>query len=72
MMGAERRRHHTRKKTRLLTPFRQPALVLRWFVDDPHIAQLAVGDALSMRTCHRYPHEEIDVLSAQTPRCSRP
>lgn len=67
LLGAERRRRRTRKKTRLLTPFRQAVLVLRWFVDGTRIAQLAVDNALSKRTCYRYLHEGIDVLKAQAP-----
>lgn len=67
LLGAERRRRRTRGGTRLLTPFRQAVLVLRWFVDGTRVAQLAVDNALSNRTCYRYLHEGIDVLKAQAP-----
>jgi hypothetical protein len=67
LLGAEHRRRRTRRKTRLLTPFRQTVPVLRWFVDSTRITQLALDNALSKRTCYRYLHEGIDVLKAQAP-----
>jgi len=67
LLGAERRRRGTRRGTRRLTPFRHAVLVLRWFVDGTRIAQLAVDNVLSNRTCYRYLHEGIDLLKAQAP-----
>ncbi|MGW2383843.1 hypothetical protein [Streptomyces sp. NPDC001658] len=72
LLGAERRRCRTRRRPHPLTPFRQAVLVLRWFVDGTRIAQLALDNAVSKRTCYRDPHEGIDVLTAQAPRWSRP
>ncbi|MDT3729002.1 hypothetical protein ROS62_30750, partial [Streptomyces sp. DSM 41972] len=48
--------------TRLLTPFRQAVMVLRWFVDGTRIAQLARDNGLSKRTGYRYLREGIDAL----------
>ncbi|MGW3958166.1 transposase family protein [Streptomyces sp. NPDC004752] len=67
LLAAERQRRRTRSKTRLLTPFRQAVLVLRWFVDGTRITQLACDNALSTRTCYRYLHEGIDVLKVRAP-----
>jgi hypothetical protein len=67
LLATERRRRGTRKATRLLTPFRQAVMVLRWFVDGIRIAQLARDNGLSKRTGYRYLHEGIDVLAAHAP-----
>jgi hypothetical protein len=67
LLAAERRQRHTRRGTRLLTPFREAVLVLRWFVDRTRISRLAVDNGLSGRTTYRYLHEGIDVLKAKAP-----
>jgi hypothetical protein len=43
----------TRRGNRVLGPFRQAVLVLRWFVDATRIRQLADGNRISLGTaCH--------------------
>lgn len=67
LLAAQRRVRRTRRATRRLGPFRQAVLVLRWLLDDTRIAQLAVDNGISGRTCYRYVLEGIAVLSAQAP-----
>ncbi|AGP52710.1 hypothetical protein M271_05420 [Streptomyces rapamycinicus NRRL 5491] len=43
--------------------FKQPALVLRWFVDGTRLVQLARDDGISLPTAYRYPHEGLTVLA---------
>ncbi|WP_394805549.1 transposase family protein [Streptomyces althioticus] len=71
LLAADRRHRRTRRATRLLTPFRQAVMVLRWFVDGTRIAQLARDNGLSKRTGYRYLHEGIDALKAQAPTLER-
>jgi hypothetical protein len=67
LLQAERRARGTRRGTRRLGPFRQAVLVLRWLLDNTRIAQLAVDNGVSGRTCHRYLLEGIAVLKTQPP-----
>jgi hypothetical protein len=53
LLKAGRRTRGTRRGPRRLGSFRQAVLVLRWLLDNTRIAQLAVDNAISGRTCHR-------------------
>jgi hypothetical protein len=44
-------------------------LVLRWFLDDTRLAQLAADNRIGSSTAYRYLHEGIDVLADRT--CTR-
>ena len=57
----------TRSGTRALGPFRQAVLVLRWFLDNTRLRQLAADNAISSSTTYAYLHEAIDVLAAHAP-----
>ncbi len=67
LLKAERDRRGTRAGTRALGCFRQAVLVIRWFLDNTRIRQLAADNGLSGRTCYRYLHEGIAVLTTQAP-----
>ncbi len=67
LLRAERRRRGTRRGRRALSCFRQGVLVLRWFLDNTRIAQLATDHRVPRPTAYRYLHEGIDVLAAQAP-----
>ncbi|MFH9733926.1 transposase family protein [Streptomyces sp. NPDC017260] len=60
----------TRRGTRALGVFRQAVLVLRWFVDDTRLAQLARGNGISVPTAYRYLHEGLAVLAGHAPDLS--
>ena len=76
--AAERRRRGTRGRRRALGCYRQAVLVLRWFVDGPRLAQLAVDNRIGRSTAYRYLHGGIDALGGLadrrprevTPRCA--
>jgi DDE superfamily endonuclease len=57
----------TRLGTRALGPFRQAVLVLRWFLDNTRMRQLAADNEISSSTAYDYLHEAIDVLAALAP-----
>jgi hypothetical protein len=57
----------TRRGTRVLGPFRQAVLVLRWFLDATRVQQLAQDNDISLSTAYARPHEGIDVLAALAP-----
>src|SRR4051794_41277751 len=67
LLAAERRRRGTRARRRALGCYRQAVLVLRWFVDDTRLAQLAADHRIGRSTVYRYLHEGIDVLAAAAP-----
>ena len=67
LLAAERRRRGTRGRRRALGCYRQAVLVLRWFLDDTRLAQLAADNAIGRSTAYRYLHEGIDVLAAAAP-----
>jgi hypothetical protein len=48
--------------------FKQAVLVIRWFLDNTCIAQLAAGNGISRSTCYDYLHEGIDALAYQAPK----
>jgi hypothetical protein len=67
LLQAERARRGTRKDSRVLTPFKQAVLVLRWFLDGTRVRQLAVDNAIGKSTVYAYLEEGFTVLAAQAP-----
>jgi hypothetical protein len=51
----------THKGRRALGCFRQAVLILRWFIDGSHLAQLACDNGLSTSTAYRYLHVRHEV-----------
>ena len=68
LLDGERRRRGTRSDSRALSPFTQAVLILRWFLDNTRVAQLAVDNAIGKSTAYDYLHEGITVLAARAPR----
>jgi hypothetical protein len=71
LLHAERVRRGTRWDRRVLTPFKQAVLVLRWFLDGTRVRQLAVDNAIGKSTVYAYLEEGFTVLAAQAPAWSR-
>jgi hypothetical protein len=67
VLRAERRRRGTRRDRRVLTPYRQAVLVLRWFRDATPVHRLAADHQVSVATAYRYLHEAITALAAYAP-----
>ncbi|RTL61282.1 MAG: transposase family protein [Pseudonocardiaceae bacterium] len=67
LLADEQRERRTRRGRRVLGPWHQAVLVLRWFLDGTRVAQLAVDNRISLSTAYRYLHEGIDVLAAAAP-----
>jgi hypothetical protein len=67
LLLAERVRRGTRKDGRVLAPFKQAVLVLRWFLDGTRVRQLAVDNAIGKSTVYAYLDEGFTVLAAQAP-----
>lgn len=67
LLHQERVRRGTRRRTRLLTCFRQAVYVIAWFRDNPDVERLGCGFGLSRATSYRYRDEGIAVLAAQAP-----
>ncbi|MFC9091037.1 transposase family protein [Nocardiopsis dassonvillei] len=67
LLGARRHLIGTPKRSRVLGPFRQAVLVLRWFRDRSCVHCLARDAGISQATGYRYLHEGIDVLAEQAP-----
>jgi hypothetical protein len=67
LLDAERRRRGTRRGTRSLGPYKQAVLVLRWFLEDTRMSQLARDNAISVSTAYAYRDEGIAVLSVRKP-----
>src|SRR2546421_1885818 len=67
LLHAERVRRGTRKGSRVLTPFKQAVLVLRWFLDGTRVRQLTVDNAIGKSTVYAYLDEGFAVLAAQAP-----
>lgn len=64
----ERRRRGTRADTRALSSTGQAVLVLRWFLDDTRLRQVAADNGIGRSTAYTYLHEGIGVLAARAPR----
>jgi hypothetical protein len=54
LLHAERIRRGTRTATRCLGCFKQAILVLRWFLDNTRLAQLAADNAIGKSTAYDY------------------
>ena len=67
LLHMERRRRGTRRRTRLLTPFRQAVFLLAWFRDGGDIERLGAAFGLSRATAYRYRDEGMSVLSELAP-----
>jgi hypothetical protein len=67
LLRAERRARGTRKKTRLLTCFRQALLVLVWMRTKGEVEVIGAGFGVPRATAYRYRDEGIQVLAAQAP-----
>ena len=67
LLAGRRRRIGTPERSRVLGPFRQAVLVLRWFRDRSCVHCLARDAGISQATGYRYLHEGIDVLAEQAP-----
>ena len=67
LLRQERARRGTRRRTRLLTCFRQSVFVIAWFRDNPDVERLGCGFGLSRATAYRYRDEGVAVLAAQAP-----
>lgn len=68
LLDAERILRGTRTGTRALSTRAQAVLVLRWFLDDTRMTQLARDNAISSSTAYDYRDEAIAVLAARRPR----
>ncbi|WP_192583150.1 hypothetical protein [Streptomyces albicerus] len=69
LLAAHRRGIGTPKGSRVLGPFRQAVLVLRWFREHGCVHCLARDAGISQATGYRYLPEGIGVLAAQAPPC---
>jgi len=67
LLDAERERRATRAGTRALSTRDQAILVLRWFLDDTRMCQLARDNTISGSTAYSYRDEAITVLAARRP-----
>lgn len=67
LLHAERVRRGTRKGTRALSTYKQAVFVLRWFLDDTRMSQLAKDNGISASTAYDYRDEGIAVLAARKP-----
>jgi hypothetical protein len=67
LLHEERLRRGTRAHRRVLGTFKQAVLLLRWFLDDTRVAQLAVDNEIGRSTVYDYLHEGITVLAARAP-----
>ena len=67
LLTAERVRRGTRKGTRALSTYKQAVLILRWFLDDARMANLARDNGISASTAYDYRDEGIAVLAARKP-----
>jgi hypothetical protein len=67
LLARERVRRGTRDGTRALGVRDQALLVLRWFLDDTRMAQLARDNTISVSTTYTYRDEAITVLADRKP-----
>ena len=67
LLHEERVRRGTRKDTRALGTHKQAVLILRWFLDDTRMTQLARDNGINTSTAHDYRDEGIAVLAARKP-----
>jgi DDE superfamily endonuclease len=67
LLDEERLLRGTRTGARVLSTRAQAILVLRWFLDDTRMSQLARDNAISSSTAYEYRDEAIAVLAARRP-----
>ncbi|SNT62232.1 hypothetical protein SAMN05216276_108910 [Streptosporangium subroseum] len=67
LLHDERRLRNTPTGSRVLTPFRQAVMVLRWFRGERDIPKLGRDHRVSRAPAYRYLHEGIVALAAQAP-----
>lgn len=67
LLLAERVRRGTRRGRRVLSPFKQAVLVLRWLFDDTRMSALARDNDIGLSTAYDYRDEGIAVLAALKP-----
>lgn len=67
LLEGERARRGTRRNTRRLCAETQAVLVLRWFLDDTRMSQLARDNTISTSTAYEYRDEGIAVLATVRP-----
>jgi hypothetical protein len=67
LLHEERIRRGTRKDARALSTYKQAVLVLRWFLEDTRMADLARGDGIGKSTACGYRDEAVAVLAARKP-----
>jgi len=67
LLDLERARRGTRAGTRSLSTRDQAILVLRWFLDDTRISQLARDNTICASTAYDYRDEAVAVLAARRP-----
>ncbi|MBB5871966.1 hypothetical protein F4553_005345 [Allocatelliglobosispora scoriae] len=67
LIYARRQRLGTRRGRRSLTCFQQAVLVIRWFLDNTRVRQLAADNAISVPNVYRCLHEGIDELAGLKP-----
>lgn len=67
LLRAEHRRRGSRRGRRALGCFRQAVVVLRWFIDNTRVCQLADDNRISVPTTYRLLHEGITLLADEAP-----
>lgn len=67
LLHAERLRRGTRKGRRALSTYKQAVLVLRWFLDDTRMSDLARDNGIALATAYDYRDEGVAVLAARRP-----
>ncbi|MEV4162144.1 transposase family protein [Nonomuraea dietziae] len=67
LLHEERRLRGTPKGSRVLSPFWQAVMVLRWFRGEHDVPKLGRDHRISRATAYRYVHEGIEVLATQAP-----
>jgi hypothetical protein len=65
LLHAERLRRGTRARRRALSTYKQAVLVLRWFLDDTRMSDLARDNGIAVSTAYDYRDEGITVLAAR-------
>lgn len=67
LLAAHRRAVGTPSGSRVVGPFRQVVLVVRWFRDRGRVHRPAFDAGIRQATGYRCPHEGIDVLAERAP-----
>jgi hypothetical protein len=67
LLRAERMRRGIRTDSRVLAPFKQAVLVLRWFLGGTRVRQLAIDNPIGKATAYAYLDVAFTVLAGQAP-----